>query len=1037
MATNPETLLPNPQDLAAIQAQGRDAIRAYLAANKGRATLEGARTVGAQFGLQVPDTAQKAIDWANLEGTDVSLINITTVGDVLAQGSEPSALVEFGRPPAPEGTMFEGVPFLEGVYTPEAIGQGLLDSTIATGKGLAKAITGPYDLLNLAAGGVRQGFNYLLTEGGALGRSALGLDPEAARRLGAAQAERISQTTETLSPRAAMDRIIATPQGYENLEFGTELAAGLVTPIVPFAPRVAPPIRAPRPELRTPAAAAPEAGVPSPVPQAPRLTEGEISTAIAGMAARGETEPVGTIDATKKVSSFAKDYIKEAGLTWGGKESGVPFSEFFRLQFNAGALNPERVEALYQKYGINSLNDFEELVTGSVGTVSKAGKTLREWRTTSAPIPRAAAEEAKRRAEELPAVNRGLWERMGGASRAALIAEMAKTTRDVVSGVAVAGIDVLANTVDNIIVSALNPMRRAQGFDTRNVDFGDAFVLVGQALRPSRRMQGKNLFEQLREKAPDLNKKVLDLYNSDVPKPGAVNDAFSKVEKAIDVFNFANRFTDSYMRRMAFPAFLRREANRAGFNYDELVAQGRIAELPQEILERAIDDTLGFVFSKKPGAGGELFLGETSEAVIRAIEKGGGPVGTAMIGFARFIANSWNYSFRHTPLGIARVFTEKGLKNFDKGDTRAISEAIVGTVLFDAAVEFRKSDFAGSQWYSARDPNTGKETDLRPFFPIGGPHLFLADLWLRRPVEFGGDGTFDKAYTAKDIIQGLTSGQFRAGTGEYVVDAAMDDIVEIAKNGEERGQKTMDLIGKALGSFIGGMVPMGGTVSDIVAQVDPEQRVVRDTSFAPFLGQALREIPYAQSELLGLPESQYVTRAAPMTREDPIVRQIMGLAIKPAPTELERELGRLGVQPFRLYTKENVPEIDNRMKELMGQIADDYAGTVLSSAEYLMGDTLQKTQMLEEFFADVRAAARAKLDDETPAYEIIRQYRGLDREEKAMMDGEMRQGFGKSTMAFAKQLLEAPLLTTQEEVDALPKGAKYTDPGDYKVYTKK
>jgi len=1044
MATNPETLQPNPQDLAAIQAQGRDAIRAYLAANKGRATLKSAQAIGAQFGLQVPNSAQAAIDWANQEGTDVSRIVITTDTDVLAQGAEPNALVGFGLPPAPEGTLFEGVPFLEGVYTPEVLGQGLLDATLATGKGLAKAAAGPYDLLVEAAGGVQQAVNYLLTEGGARGAQALGFDPEAIRQVGSARAEDISRTTDTMSVRQALDRIAPTPQGYGTQEFVSELGSSLFVPIVPRLPglpKPAPPIRAPKipptTKAKPSAATAPEAGVPSPVPQAPRLTEGEIDTAIAGMAARGETEPVGTIKATKKVSSFAKDYIKEAGLTWGGKESGVPFSEFFRLQFNAGALSPERVETLYQKYGINSLNDFEELVTGSVGTVSKAGKTLREWRTTSAPIPRAAAEEAKRRAEGIPSVNRGLWERMGGASRAALIAEIAKTTRDVVGGVAVTGIDMLANTVDNIIVSALNPMRTARGFDTRNVDFGDAFVIVGQALRPSRRMQGKNVFEQLREKAPNLNRKVLDLYNADVPKPGAVNDAFSKVEKAIDVFNFANRFTDSYMRRMAFPAFLRREANRAGFNYDELVAQQRIAELPQEILEKAIDDTLGFVFSKKPGAGGELFLGETSEAVIRAIEKGGGPVGTATIGFARFIANSWDYSFRHSPLGITRVFTEKGLKNFDKGNTRAISEAIVGTVLFDAAVEFRKSEYAGNQWFSARDPNTGKETDLRPFFPIGGPHLFLADLWLRRPVEFGGDGTFDKAYTAKDIIQGLTSGQFRAGTGEYVVDAAMDDIVEIAKDGEERGQKTMDLIGKSLGSFIGGLVPMGGTVSDVVAQIDPEQRVARDTSFAPFLGPALREIPYAQSELLGLPESQYVTRAAPMTREDPIVRQITGMAIKPAPTELERELGRLGIQPFRLYTKENVPEIDNRMKELMGQLADDYAGYVLFNAEYFTADTLQKTQMLEDFYAYIREEARAKLDDETPAYQIIRQYRGLDREKKATMDAQMRQEFGKSTMAFAKQLLEAPLLTTQEEVDALPKGAKYTDPGDYKVYTKK
>lgn len=98
MATNPDTLLPTPQDTAA---QGRAAIRAYLLENKGKATLEGMQKVGAQFGLSIPAAAQAAIDWANRKDTDVNLIPITT--DVLAQGGEPNVVaVESPEGPAPE-----------------------------------------------------------------------------------------------------------------------------------------------------------------------------------------------------------------------------------------------------------------------------------------------------------------------------------------------------------------------------------------------------------------------------------------------------------------------------------------------------------------------------------------------------------------------------------------------------------------------------------------------------------------------------------------------------------------------------------------------------------------------------------------------------------------------------------------------------------------------------------------------------------------------------------------------------------------------
>lgn len=1044
MATNPQTVLPRPQDAVAAQtsrvpnlADAREAVRLYLLNNKGRATLKDIQTLAANYGGVIPDNAQAAIDWANQEGTDVNLIDINLQADPLGQAD----IVELA-PPAPEGTLFEGVPFLEGVYTPEVLGRGLLDATLATGKGLAKAAAGPYDLLVEAAGGAQQAVNYLLTEGGALGAQALGFDPETIRQVGSARAEDISQTTDIMGVRQALDRIAPTPQGYGTQEFVSELGSSLVLPIVPRVPglpKPAPPIRAPK---ISPTAAAKPSATPTP-PGAP-LTQAEVDTALAGMGEKGLTRPVATLDASKKVADFAKEYVQEAGVVWGGQKSGVPFSEFFRLNFNAGALPVDKVEALYRKHGIESLEDFEELVTGARGTVSESAKTLRLWRTTSAKIPRAVAEQAKDLENGLPGqLNASLWRRMGGTSRAALIAEMAKTTRDIAAGIGQVPIDIFANTVDNVIATALNPMRTARGFDTRNVNFGDAFVLMGQALKPSRKIQGKSLFEELQDKAPYLNKKILDTYNADIPRPGEVNDAFSKIEKAYDVMNFANRWSDGMMRRIAFPAYLRRHADRAGFNYDELIANQQIHTLPADIMEKAIDDTLKFVFSKAPQEGGDLFLGGFSEKLIDVLDRTG-PIGAALVGFPKFIANAWNYTYRFSPAGAARLFTKEGMEKFDQGDTTAISEAITGTAMFYTALQFLDSEYAGTKWYMARNPLTGKEFDLRPFFPIGGAHLFLADLVRRGPESLGGDGTFDKAYTAADVIQGLTGAQFRAGASQYFIQDAMSDLRSIAEDAasNEGWGKSAETFGKALGSFIGGLVPMGGTVSDLVAQIDPEQRKLRDTSFSPFWGQALREIPYAQSELLGLPESQYVTRAAPMTREDPILRQITGAAFKPEPTDLEKELGELGIQPFRLYTKTGIPGIDSRLKEVMGELIDDPSGEynvnrLLTNPAYITADRISKTDMIERYYSGIREEARNKIDQENPAYPLIRKFRGLDREGKLRANKESQAIFGKSVTSLVRQLTEAPVAPTQEALDALPAGTKYTDPGDYKVYTKK
>jgi len=115
-------------------------------------------------------------------------------------------------------------------------------------------------------------------------------------------------------------------------------------------------------------------------------------------------------------------------------------------------------------------------------------------------------------------------------------------------------------------------------------------------------------------------------------------------------------------------------------------------------------------------------------------------------------------------------------------------------------------------------------------------YLLLGDLINRYQ-----DDTLDQAYSSADILQGLSGAQFRAGAGLYVADELMRDL----HRSGTLSDKGMDAINKTLGSAIGGLIPYGGTVKDIVAQANPEEAILRDTSEAPFLGAALREVPFA------------------------------------------------------------------------------------------------------------------------------------------------------------------------------------------------
>lgn len=780
------------------------------------------------------------------------------------------------------------------------------------------------------------------------------------------------------------------------------------------------PARAVAPTLaRTAEAAVPPSGMAAAVPEvppAPVVTPAQKTQSIGRMKELGLTEPLARGEVTRKVADFAAEYINEAGL--GPRPKDVPFMDYFRQHFNANTLPPEKVQELFKKFDIRDEQDWTEIVTGVRASVSDFGRNLAYLKHAADKIPPAVANLSNTLSKELPAPS--LWVRAGNAMRGSYVADIAKTTRDMVSAAVNVPIDVYTNLVDNSINAVLNPVRRSVGAEARPVNFGDAFVLITEQFKGKQKQQ---LFDQLKRNAPKLNREILDTYDrADVARPVG-KDAFGKVEKAVDFFNFANRWSDGFVRKAVFPALLRREATRKGFDYDAMVAAEKIHTLPEDVLQKAVDETLNYVYARRPGKGGPLFLGELSEKVVNLVDKAG-PIGAATVGFPRFIANALNFQYNYGP-GILRALTPKGVKRVLAGDNEVLAKGITGLTLLYTAMQFQDSEYAGSKWYTAKRED-GTEVDLRPYFP-SGYYLLLADLIKRYQ-----DGTIDVAYTTADILQGLTGAQFRAGAALYIA----DDLIRDLRNAASISQGGMDAVKKVLGSTIGGLLPMGGTIKDIASTFSPEEAITRDTSPAPFLGQALREIPFAQTKLLNLPEQEYASREAPRGTVEPLLRPLVGATVRPAANIIEREMRSLGFEDYDLYKSEGFPTLDRRAKELIGAIAETNAEAYFNSPEYRNADKLKQTEMFRDFYKGVRAASRDILKSENENFAALSWYNDQSREDKIRLNEQYKQATGKTFSEYYTQLIEAPLVT-QEQYDALPKGAKFTDPGDYKVYEKK
>jgi len=762
------------------------------------------------------------------------------------------------------------------------------------------------------------------------------------------------------------------------------------------------------PEAPVAAAAIPEAAV-APRNAAydlPASTPETGKPAIAAMEVKGQTQPVPTAEIGGKVANFAADYSNLAGLQ---RPADMPFSEFFYRHFKAGTLPEEEVSKLVTKYDLKD-EDLFELITGSRQGLGDAARVMQRFSIASRYVPKEAADIAKLGLQEADGMD--FWKRLSNTYRGALVSSVATTMRNVVSSGVRVPIDAATNLMDSAVNAAANPFRK----EKVGVSPFDAAALLTDRFAPGRNAK---FWEQMKNVQPEINKELAATYAADVARV-TKKDAFAKVEKAVDVANLLNRVTETATRKALFPVMLRREATRLGLDFNELVDTGGIARLPEEAWTKALDDTLGFTYSARS---------EVADKFSEMLDKMGKVgtvarvVGTTVMPFPRFMMNAMKFQFDYSPAGFTKLLTEAERAKFAKGDVSAVSKAIVGSSMLYGAYQFRNSENAGEKWYEGRLPD-GRTVDLRPYFPAA-PYLLVADL-----IKRAQDNTLDQAFETKDILQGLSGAQFRAGTGLYVTDQLLKDLSGASGNLD----KAKTITTSWLADVGAGFLQPFSTFKDFYARYDPEEAVYRDTKDNP-LGALVRPIPGAQ-QALGIPAASSATREGPLTTEDPALRQLLGATIRPAKNIVESELDKLGLTAYDVGSKTGEVAIDRLVNRDLGIIAERGIAPLLQSPEYQNLDNVGKSAAIKEIYAKAREAANAKFNAENPELSLLKKFKGMNREEKIMLNRQVEASTGMTADTLLRQLSKAPLIKNQEQFDALPVGTEYTDPGDYKVYTK-
>ena len=540
--------------------------------------------------------------------------------------------------------------------------------------------------------------------------------------------------------------------------------------------------------------------------------------------------------------------------------------------------------------------------------------------------------------------------------RALMVTQLSTTIRNVATGGMRMTMEMGANAIETSLYhlgkatsAALRGEGSVQGIKNGLKDMAkDAF---GTLAFISDSGQTKEIAEALLKHNPRLYRQI----DRSLQEVGA--DSSDDLWRFSKWANSLNMAQDRFFRRAVFSASVDKQIRRTGLKglggedaagLAEALATGK--SVPASVLKQATEDALSFTFSRMPKAQKGKIGDSIAHYFIKFNESLGpipGPVGTAAFPFARFMANAMQFQFSYSPLSIpAAAFNTVGgaTKYIKKAITgkggegaeaqmrlarEQFSKATVGSAALVAAIKYR-IDNPDIKWYEG-EKEDGRTVDLRPFFPIT-PYLAVADVIVRL-----GQG---REIDTKQLIEGLTGAQFRAGASSYMIDSAFEFMREDGSNIQQ--EKLGEFFGGYVGEIFGGYATPFRVVKDIDAAFNKDAATVRDSRQVEGSGALERGLSAATNAIQrnlpfvgkDLPALQSPTQEGDVIQQDPLTTQLTGQKMTARRTAVQRELIKHGYEDYQIIPTTGDKAADAYIKKYMGKLVADSLANEIESDYY-------------------------------------------------------------------------------------------------------
>ncbi len=533
--------------------------------------------------------------------------------------------------------------------------------------------------------------------------------------------------------------------------------------------------------------------------------------------------------------------------------------------------------------------------------------------------------------------------------RGLLVSQIATAMRNNTAQLGRVSMKTMIDVFDNTLKKTFNPLRKAFGAEEAPVNYARSFELILNLTKNKK--QAKDLTDLLTKYYVKDAENLFTRYSSDVADATKTSNASRVIkvgQKVTDGLNILNRMQEFWYRRAVFANTITDALLKKGIDINKVgISDDLLKYVNKADIEKAVDDALHFTYAKTPDV-------PIVKSLVDAVNKSPFLL-TGVIPFPRFMANAIAFQFRHSPLGFSALLTPKEIAKLKAGDYKTLSQAVVGTTLLLTMVEAKRKGMAEDhKWYEL-ETSSGKTIDMRPYFPLT-PYLLVADMVVRSE---NGRGAPD----AKDVLQGLSGAQFRAGASVQLVQNLLDGMA-----GLDTKEKVNKFMSDYTANVLGGYMTPIRMFGDFVDQDQQFRRPVPTGEFTTDTINKLKSnIPFVRDQF---PETQSPTREAAPGRPDtvqipftdiqapgPLTRQLTGATVREEKNAAEREFDRLGFKRRDILPYSGNAVVDQTRAKYLGPLVETVIPVIIQSEQYQSASNELKTVILRKTLTELRGAA--------------------------------------------------------------------------------